>query len=237
MNDDCRLIFGDCLDMLPTLSGVDAVVTDPPYGIAHRCNFASRGRGSTCGTRPGTGKPVWNNPRSNDYPDVIGDAEPFDPAPILALNVPTVLWGANHYADKLPASGGWLVWDKMRPDDLDQATCELAWTNCVKGVRRFRHLWNGMMRASEHGKNYHPTQKPIALMAWVLTLPWMPKGTVLDPFMGSGTTGIACLQTGRKFIGIEKDPTYFAVAQKRIADALASPLFDAPTPEPLELFA
>jgi site-specific DNA-methyltransferase (adenine-specific)/modification methylase len=155
----------------------------------------------------------------NDYRPVIGDDRPFDPAPILALDVPTVLWGANHYADRLPASGGWLVWDKERPDDLDQSTCELAWTNCIKGVRRFRYLWHGMMRAGEHGENYHPTQKPAALMRWMLGLRWMPGGTILDPFMGSGTTGVACVQTGRDFIGIEIDPGYFEIAKKRIEEA------------------
>ena len=117
------------------------------------------------------------------------------------------------------------MWDKERPDSLDQATCELAWTNCIKGVRRFRHLWNGMMRASEHGENYHATQKPVALMRWVLTLRWMPElgATILDPFMGSGTTGVACVQTGRNFIGIEIDPTYFAIAEKRIKEAQMQP--------------
>jgi site-specific DNA-methyltransferase (adenine-specific) len=213
MAANIELILGDCLDVLRTLpdNSVDAVVTDPPYGIAHPCNYAGRKRGALA--------------PCNDWPDVHGDDRPFDPTPILELDVPTVLWGANHYADKLPPSGGWLVWDKERPDDLDQATCELAWTNCIKGVRRFRHLWNGMMRASEHGENYHPTQKPVALMRWVLQLKWMPRSgaTVLDPFMGSGTTGVACVQTGRNFIGIEIDPTYYAIAEKRIAEAQMQP--------------
>lgn len=161
----------------------------------------------------------------NDYPDVIGDDEPFDPTPILQLCVPTVLWGANYYADRLPPTGGWLVWDKMRPDNLDQATCELAWTNCVKGVRRFRHLWNGMMRASERGENYHPTQKPVALMRWVLGLRWLPGpgATILDPYMGSGPVGIAAVQLGYSYIGIEKSPGYFAIAQRRIAEAQMQP--------------
>jgi site-specific DNA-methyltransferase (adenine-specific)/modification methylase len=154
--------------------------------------------------------------KCNDYKDVAGDNKPFDPEPWLSLGVPTAFWGGNYFADKLPISSGWLVWDKERPDGLDQATCELAWTNYVKGVRRFTHLWNGMMRASEHGENYHPTQKPVALQAWVLSLPWTPQGTILDPYMGSGTTGIACIRTGRKFIGIEIDPGYFQIACDRI---------------------
>lgn len=211
MADEVTLICGDCRDIISTLRGVNAVVADPPYGIAHPCNFRQRGRG--------------NLARCNDFSDVIGDNTPFDPSLILELDVPTILWGANHYADKLPPSGGWLVWDKERPDDLDQSTCELAWTNCVNGVRRFRYLWNGMMRAGEWGESYHPTQKPVALMQWAMTLRWMPGtgATILDPYMGVGSTGMACVRTGRRFIGIEIDPGYFAIAQRRIAEEQLQP--------------
>ena len=156
----------------------------------------------------------------NDYPDVAGDDKPFDPSWILALDVPTVLWGANHYADRLPASGGWLVWDKERPDALDQATCELAWTNCVKGVRRFRHLWNGCMRASERGENYHPTQKPVALFDWVFSLKWMPKsGVVLDPYCGSGPVGVAAIRASLRYIGCDLSGEYAEIARRRISEA------------------
>lgn len=202
---DAELYLGDCLEILPSLSKVDAVITDPPYGIKHPCNFAARGRGSLAAC--------------NDYPDVYDDDKPFDPKPWLALDVPTCFWGGNYFADQLPVCSGWLVWDKERPDELDQATCELAWTNYVKGVRRFRHLWNGMMKASEKGENYHPTQKPVALQEWVLSLRWTPNGTILDPFMGSGTTGIACVNLGRKFIGIEIEKKYFDIACERIENA------------------
>ena len=203
--EDATLYLGDCLEILPTLPRVDAVITDPPYGIAHPCNFAERGRG--------------NLARCNDYSDVHQDDRPFDPHHLLALGVPTALWGGNYFSDKLPPSSGWLVWDKERPDGLDQATCELAWTNYVKGARRFRHLWNGMMKASEKGESYHPTQKPAALARWVLQLSWTPRGTILDPYMGSGYMGVACAQLGRKFIGIEIEPKYFDIACRRIEDA------------------
>jgi len=202
---DATLYLGDCLEILPTLPKVDAVVTDPPYGISHPCNYGERGRGALAAC--------------NDYPDVHDDDKPFDPSPWLALSVPTLFWGGNHFADRLPFSGGWLVWDKERPDDLDQATCELAWTNYVKGVRRIRYLWNGMMRAGEKGHNWHPTQKPIAVMEWALSLRWTPCGTILDPYMGSGTTGVACAQLGRKFIGIEIERKYFDIACERIDNA------------------
>ena len=137
------------------------------------------------------------------------------------MGLPTAFWGGNYFADKLPSCSGWLVWDKERPDELDQATCELAWTNFVKGVRRFRYLWHGMMRSGEKGENYHPTQKPVALQEWLLTLRWTPRGTILDPYMGSGTTGVACANLGRKFIGIEIDERYFQIACERIDAAYA----------------
>ena len=200
--DGVTLYLADCLDVLPQLTGIDAVITDPPYGIAHQCNFASRGRS--------------NLAQCNDYSDVIGDDKPFDPSPWLPFPK-VVLWGANHFADKLPPVSGWLIWDKERPDTLDQSTAELAWTNCVKGVRRFRHLWNGMMRASEQGESYHPTQKPAALMCWILRLPWIAdSGTVVDPYMGCGPTALACIRTGRRFVGIEKERKYFEIARDRI---------------------
>lgn len=223
---DHRLYCGDCLDLLAQLPAVQAVITDPPYGIAHPCSFAARGRGHLA--------------PCNDYADVAGDDKQFDPQPILDLDLdlPTVLWGANHFADKLPGSGGWLVWDKERPDSLDQSTCELAWTNCIKGVRRFRHLWNGMMRASEHGENYHPTQKPVALMRWVLSLPWIPEGTIFDPYMGAGPVAVACVQLQKPFVGSELSPEYFDIACRRIERELAQPdLYrDLPKTEQAKLF-
>ena len=223
------LYRGDCLEILPQLPDgcVDAVVTDPPYGIAHPCDFAARGRD--------------NLAPCNDYgPHIHGDTTPFDPSPWLGLGVPTVLFGANYFADKLPVSSGWLVWDKERPDDLDQSTCELAWTNCVKGVRRFRYLWNGMMRAGERRENYHPTQKPVALFRWIFGLRWMPDGLVLDPYMGSGPCGVAAVNLGRAFIGIEIDPGYFDIAvdriRKAITEAQGGPMFAEHKPTQQVLF-
>jgi len=199
------VVTGDSSPVIQQVRGkVAMVVTDPPYGISHPCAFKSKGRG--------------NLAECNDYPDVHDDDKPFDPAPILGLDVPTVLWGANWYANRLPNTGGWLVWDKERPDDLDQATCELAWTNCVRGVRRFRHLWNGFSRASERGENYHPTQKPAALMLWAMRLRWMPKeGIVFDPFAGSGPVGVAARKLGLGYIGVEMNDQYAAAARLRIA--------------------
>lgn len=215
--DGVTLYHGDCLTVLKapdvrTRAGL--VIADPPYGIAHPCNYAGRGRAvlAPC----------------HDYPDVHGDDRPYDPTAILDLDLPTVLWGANHYADRLPSSGGWLVWDKERPDDLDQATCEVAWTNYVKGVRRFRHLWHGMMRASERGENYHPTQKPAALTSWILSLRWTPRppAVVLDPYCGSGSAGVAATRAGYGFIGIEREAPYIETTRRRIAAVLSQGVLD-----------
>lgn len=206
-----QVVHGDALAVLQDIprEAVGALVADPPYGISHPTDYARRGRGSLA--------------LCADYAPVHGDDAPFDPTPLLALDVPTVLWGGNWFADRLPPSGGWLVWDKERPDDLDQATCELAWTNCVKGVRRFRHLWNGMMKASERGESYHPTQKPVALFHWTLGLPWLPKGDVLilDPYAGSGPCGVAAVALGYRYLGIEREASYVDIARRRIADAAA----------------
>jgi site-specific DNA-methyltransferase (adenine-specific) len=204
------IYHGDCREILPSLD-VAIVLTDPQYGINHPTDYASRGRA--------------NLAACSDYLRVHGDDGPFNPDHLIRFAyragraLPMILWGGNHYASRLPDSDGWLVWDKERPDALDQSTCELAWTNCIKGVRRFRHLWHGMMRASEHGASLqHPTQKPVALMRWCLSFTaWLPDGTVCDPYMGVGATLRAAKDLGRKAIGIEIEERYCEIAAKRMS--------------------
>ena len=194
---------GDCREVLPHIGHVDVVITDPPYGINHPTNYASRGRGRIADC--------------SDYPPVFDDDRPFDPTPWLRW--PCIMWGANYYADKLPPVSGWLVWDKERPDTLDQSTCELAWSNFVKGVRRFRYLWNGCMRTGDEVL-VHPTQKPEALMGWCMSLPWTPAGVVLDPYMGGGSTLVAAKLCGRKAIGVEVEESYCEIAANRLAQGV-----------------
>jgi site-specific DNA-methyltransferase (adenine-specific) len=202
----CKLYRGDSLELLNDgLLIADVIVSDPPYGIAHPCNYQSRGRGHLAAC--------------TDWSDIANDDKPFDPSPWLAMGIPSVLWGGNYFANRLPDSAGWLVWDKERPDELDQSTCELAWTNCIKGVRRFAHLWNGMIRHSERGEHFHPMQKPVALARWILSLRWLPDGVVLDPYMGAGWIGVACAEQGREFIGCELSAEYFDIACRRIERA------------------
>lgn len=210
--DGITIYHGDCREILPNLNFAGVVCTDPPYGVDHPTNYATRGRGREHAGRYG---------RQVDFPPVYGDDEPFDPRSLLSVGSARILWGANWYASRLPDRGGWLVWDKERPDNLDQATCELAWTDCVKGVRRFRHLWNGLCRASElRCSLVHPTQKPVELFQWCLSLRWVPVAPVLDPFIGSGTTLVAAKNLNRSAIGIEIEERYCEIAAERLSQGV-----------------
>lgn len=201
---DCRLIRADCRAVLPTLEGVDAVVTDPPYGI----NYQHSGVGAAATGR--TALRRFTEP-------IIGDDKPFDPTPLLRW--PCILFGADHYCERLPPGGTMHVWDKAYsggPDD-NFSDAELFWTSWRCSRRVVRYLWKGVCQDGEKGRRkLHPAQKPESVMQECVEM--LDAKTILDPFMGSGTTGVACIQTGRKFIGIEIDPTYFAIACKRIAE-------------------
>ena len=207
---DATLYLGDCMDILPTLDKVDAVITDPPYGINENSKKAAS-RGKLAAPR--------------DYEEFDWDKAPPDEALINAIRDKakwSALFGGNHF--NLPPTSCWLVWDKLNGDN-DFADCELAWTNWPKAVRRIQWRWNGMIRQGNEDR-FHPTQKPLTVMKWVIDL--CPKSdTILDPFMGSGTTGVAAVQMGRKFIGIEREPKYFDIACQRIEQAYAQQsLFD-----------
>ena len=200
----------DCAEVIPALSGKEKVISDPPYGISYSPKQNS--------------SKAWG--AKNFVGDVVvtGDNKPFDPTPLLNFQV-VVLCGANHFADKLPSSSEWIIWDKREGmTSNDFADCELIWTNGTGVARLFRHLWSGAIRASEKGiERVHPTQKPIALMRYLIERYTQPDDIVFDPYMGSGTTGVAALQLGRKFIGCEIDPKYFAVAESRIKSAALQP--------------
>lgn len=199
---DATLYLGDCRDILPQLPKVDAVITDPPYGInendkkvASRVNLAA----------------------PKDYGEFSWDKSPPDKDLIDAIRTAAkwqAMFGGNYF--ELPPTSCWLVWDKLNSGDF--ADCELAWTNWPKAVRRIQWRWNGMIRQGGEDR-YHPTQKPLTVMKWVIDL--CPKAdTILDPFMGSGTTGVAAVQMGRQFIGIEREPKYFDIACERIQKAV-----------------
>jgi site-specific DNA-methyltransferase (adenine-specific)/modification methylase len=205
---NATLYHGDCLEILPRLEGVDAVITDPPYGINYRHDYARRKM------------PNGSWMKRTSMPAVYGDDHEFDPTPLLDFSL-VLLWGANHYAHRLPHNGKWLIWDKRCQivPPRNQADCEIAWLSKYGSARIFYHLWDGMVKDSERGETrVHPTQKPVAVMKWCIEQAGMPE-TILDPFMGSGTTGVACMQLGRKFIGIEIERKYFDISCKRIEEA------------------
>ena len=145
--------------------------------------------------------------------------KPFDPAHLLAFGVNTVLWGGNHYADKLPASSAWLVWDKRDGDRRnDFADCEFAWCSGGGVARVFRHLWMGYARASERDeKRQHPTQKPVEVIKWSIVERTTQDDIIADFYSGSGTTLIACEQLSRRCRAVEISPSYVAVALERWA--------------------
>jgi DNA modification methylase len=217
---DCDLYLGDCREILPLLPKVDAVVTDPPYGINFKWKGARRG-----GRKAGLDWARRSCDRQPDWQDIHGDDEPFNPEPFLTYRS-VILWGGNNY-EGLPPSRCWLVWDKRRdttPDNHGDA--ELAWSNIDGVIRVHRQVWRGVVREGEENvalqAKDHPTQKPVALMRWCLQQ--IPDArSVLDPFMGSGSTGVACARMGRRFIGVEIDLKYFDIACKRIRDAYAQP--------------
>lgn len=215
---NAQLWLGDCRDILPTLEKVDAVITDPPYGIGEAAGKnASRGK---LAVSKDYGNDTWdNNQIDKSLIDLVIDA-----------GHGVVIFGGNYYA--MPAASCWLVWDKEN-GATDFADAELAWTNLPKAVRLIRYRWHGMLRANNELRGDHPTQKPIGVMRWCIDQAGNPQ-TILDPFMGSGTTGVAAMQMGRSFIGIERESKYFDIACRRIDDAQRQqPLF-APEPAKAE---
>lgn len=196
----CTLYLGDALEVMPTLEKVDAVVTDPPYGI----NIA-------------------NNPvrQKHDRSDWDKSAPSKNTIDLLRdISNEQIIWGGNYF--ELPPSRGFLIWDKKQPENFSLAMCEQAWWSKDTNAKVFT---KSVLSYSKE----HPTQKPVALMEWCIS--HLPKDTetILDPFMGSGTTGVACAKLGRKFIGIELEEKYFDIACKRIEEAYKQPdLFVAP---------
>ena len=205
---DCTLYLGDCLDVMADMpdNSVDAVITDPPYGIGES-NEKNLMRGLLA--------------QPKDYGHYDWDKYPASPeqiAEIMRVSSNQVIFGGNFF--ELPPSPCWIVWDKQNTGDF--ADCELAWTSYKTAVRKIEWMWNGMIRRGNE-ERFHPTQKPLGVMKWILVYYTKENNTILDPFMGSGTTGVACVQTGRKFIGVEIEPKYFDIACERIRVAQMQP--------------
>lgn len=210
----CVIYHGDCREIIPGLGFTrfkpPLVLTDPPYGIGERTNRREAGRSTKLA-------------RANDFPPVYGDDGPFNPAHLLDFPR-LVLFGANHYADRLPPSPSWLVWDKLAGMTgrravgfNDNGDAELAWTNLGGPVRLISHRWMGAFRDSERTEaRVHPTQKPVALMAWIIANWTEVSDLVCDPYMGSGPVLRAAKNLGRRAIGIEIEERYCEVAVKRL---------------------
>ena len=211
INDSIAIAHGDCLDLARSWPADAAVVTDPPYGIGY--------------VHSGTGRGFQR--RRNAMP-VRGDDRPFDPSPFLRFRW-VLLWGADHFRTRLPAGGTLLAWDKRcggkGPDDRF-VDCEHAWCS-VGGVKRniCSYLWKGLVcfkKGEDGGRRYHPTQKPVGLCEWCIRTLQLPPGTlVIDPFMGAGSMGLACLRTGMRYLGVEIERDHYETARDRLAREVA----------------
>lgn len=211
--DDAVTIYhGDNRVIMPQLAPFDLLLTDPPYGIGE--GYKPNGK-----TKP-DGR--WAGRKQREYYGETWDAETAPEWMMQLCRAKTrnqIVWGGNYY--DLPPSSCWLVWDKINGDN-SYADCELAWTNLEKAVRRITHQWHGMIRKGNE-ERYHPTQKPLDVMAWCLRQ--VPEAkTILDPWAGSGTTGRACKDLGKLCVLIEREERYCEIAAKRMEQEVL-PLF------------
>jgi DNA modification methylase len=184
------------------LDHVDAIITDPPYGI-------------------NAGKMNMGGARTSRMDKIDWDREKVNLAPFLEMDKPMIVWGGNYYA--LPIKKGWLVWDKGNGfKGRSFSECELAWSNLPINSKTYLYA---PLEKGDYKNKEHPTQKPLTIMNWCLF--FIPEAkTVLDPFMGSGTTGVACVYQNKRFIGIEKEERYFNIAVERIKQAVSQGKFD-----------
>lgn len=197
MNDRFSLYLDDCFHGTPKeIDGIaDLMLTDPPYGIS----VVQKS----------------NRLQQLGYRNIIGDDTTIDVQSLLRLAHHSIIFGGNYF--QLPISSGWIVWDKQGGKQVDFADCELIWTSYNRPARIIRHIWDGFLKDSEKGeKRVHPAQKPVALLEQLIRRNTRPGDIVLDPFMGSGSTGVAAMKAGRRFIGYEIDSHYYDIAKNRI---------------------
>lgn len=203
INDKHKLIVADTvkdIEFIKKVAGnIDCVLTDPPYGISYK---SPSGNGIT---------------QRGDYKIIQGDTIDFNPDILFNYSSNVITWGANHYANKLENSAGWLVWDKRDGLAINlNSDCEMAWSNMINSARLYHHTWNGMLKASEKGdKRIHPTQKPIKLFEWCLDIV-KAGNVVVDLYAGSGIIIPACENTNRIAIAVEIDITYAAAILNRL---------------------
>lgn len=212
------LYMGDCLEVIESIdpTAIDVLMTDPPYGMHLDTEFSKMANGDG----------FKGKLSGNDYEIVQGDHQDYDPTPILErfAGVKEQFWfGADYYSDHIPRKndGSWLVWDKRLTESADKmfGSCfELVWSKRQRKRLVIRSKWAGIfgMEKQDTAKRVHPTQKPLGLMGRMV-LDYTEKGQmILDPYMGSGTTGVAAVKEGRRFIGVEMSRKYFKIACRRI---------------------
>ena len=198
-----KLYLGDCREILPNLPKVDACITDPPYGIG---SWSSTG-GNSLSAQEAADVNAW---------DVAPDAEVF--SALRQISKEQVFWGGNYFIEKLGNCRAPLLWDKKNRG-MHYADGEFAWTSFRRGTLR---IFDKALQGTEVRQvgREHPTQKPVALLEYLIRTYTNESETVLDFTMGSGSTGVACVNTNRKFIGIELDEKYYHISKKRIEEAL-----------------
>ena len=202
-----QIICGDCLEVMKTFpdKSIDLVLTDPPYGIGEN-NEKNASRGKLAKTTD-FGHYEWDKEKiSKEYLEEI-----------FRISKNQIIFGGNYYGSILGDTSCYIVWDKDNGEN-DFADCELAWTSFKSAVRKFKWRWNGMLQEDMKHKEprYHPTQKPVELMKWILGKYSEPTDLILDPFLGSGTTIIAAKQLHRRYIGIEISQKYCDIAKQRL---------------------
>ena len=210
-----HIYCGDCLEVMRGMgdNSVDLVLTDPPYGIG----IAKKG---TVGGQTGFKGTKLRQYGNQEWDNNIPSKEYFDE--IIRISKNQVIFGGNYFVEYLTNSSCWIVWDKKEHDKSNFADCELAWTSFKTAVRKFTYGWVGldMINNSKYDYRYHPTQKPIALINWILLNYSKKDDTILDPFLGSGTTCVAAKELGRRYIGIEISQKYVDIANKRLSQGV-----------------
>ncbi len=218
-----KLYQGDCLEAIKGFedNSIDCIVTDPQYG-----NNVMKEDGSI-GSIGVKAKDIHWKPNPTKYGAQAWDKKRPDEIyfrEMLRISRNQVIFGGNYFADLLPPTSCWYVWDKLNTGNF--ADCELIWTSFDTAVRKLTYRWNGMFQGKiqnmkKREKRVHPTQKPVPLMEMILDKCTKEGETILDPFMGSGSTGVACMNLSRNFIGCEKEEQFFTIAKDRIEAAEA----------------
>lgn len=212
--------MGDCLIAMKGIpdKSIDLILTDPPYGV----NIVKKGLISGYINLNGTSKQKGFKTQKyytpKEWDSKVPTKDYFDE--MIRISKNQIIFGGNYFSSMLPNSSCWIVWDKKEKVTNDFADCELAWTSFKKGVRKFQYGWTGFEGINntkrDNDKKLHPTQKPRKLFEWIIEKYSKEGMTILDPFAGSGTTGVACKNLNRNYILIEKEQEYIDIINKRL---------------------